>query len=107
MPIRNGLILHALYETREINDPKHLFSGIPQTQPEPDMGALATQLIDRQIRPGRHRGPLRGAAAPGERGQARGRVPESGTKAQIGWHGDRPYGRAEEETRQVWEFEIG
>lgn len=48
MPMGRGLVLHTLYEARDVNDPKALFAGVPVAKPEPDMIALATQLIDRQ-----------------------------------------------------------
>jgi DNA end-binding protein Ku len=37
-----GLVVHTLHEARDIND------SIPEVEPEEDMVALATQLIDRQ-----------------------------------------------------------
>lgn len=48
MPLGRGLVLHTLHEAREVNDPKVLFANVPGIKPEPDMIALATQLIDRQ-----------------------------------------------------------
>jgi DNA end-binding protein Ku len=48
MPMGNGLVLHTLHEPATINDPKSVFDGVPALKPEPDMVALATQLIDRQ-----------------------------------------------------------
>ena len=48
MPMGRGLILHTLYETRDIADPARLFEGVPAEQPAADMVKLATQLIDRQ-----------------------------------------------------------
>jgi DNA end-binding protein Ku len=43
-----GLVVHTLHEARDINDSAHLFDAIPEVEPEEDMVALATQLIDRQ-----------------------------------------------------------
>ncbi len=48
MPMDRGLILHTLYETRDIADPKRLFESVPAEKPEADMVKLATQLIERQ-----------------------------------------------------------
>lgn len=48
MPMGSGLILHTLYETRDIADPARLFEAVPSAKPEADMVKLATQLIDRQ-----------------------------------------------------------
>jgi DNA end-binding protein Ku len=48
MPMQNGLILHTLYEARDLSDPKNLFAGVPKEKPEADMVKLATQLIERQ-----------------------------------------------------------
>ncbi len=48
MPMGRGLILHTLYETRDIADPARLFEGVPAEEPAADMVKLATQLIDRQ-----------------------------------------------------------
>jgi DNA end-binding protein Ku len=48
MPMGRGLILHTLYETRDIADPARLFESVPAEKPAADMVKLATQLIDRQ-----------------------------------------------------------
>ena len=48
MPMGRGLILHTLYETRDIADPARLFEAVPAEEPAADMVKLATQLIDRQ-----------------------------------------------------------
>jgi DNA end-binding protein Ku len=48
MPMGKGLILHTLYETRDIADPARLFESVPSDKPDADMVKLATQLIDRQ-----------------------------------------------------------
>ncbi len=48
MPMQNGLVLHTLHDMREITDPGQLFGELPQTRPDKEMLALATQLIDRQ-----------------------------------------------------------
>ena len=51
MPMGRGLILHTLYETRDIANPDRLFENVPKAEPEADMVQLATQLIDRQAAP--------------------------------------------------------
>jgi DNA end-binding protein Ku len=48
MPMGRGLVVHTLYEARDIIDPVHVFSGIPDAKADADMVALAKQLIDRQ-----------------------------------------------------------
>jgi DNA end-binding protein Ku len=48
MPLGKGLVVHTLYETRDIADPARLFSAVPADKPDPDMVKLATQLINRQ-----------------------------------------------------------
>ncbi len=48
MPMERGLVVHTLHESREVNSPTELFESVPTTKPDPDMVALATQLIDRQ-----------------------------------------------------------
>ncbi len=48
MPMGRGLILHTLYETRDVADPARLFDAVPKDAPADDMVKLATQLIDRQ-----------------------------------------------------------
>ena len=48
MPMGNGLVVHTLYDTRDLKDPGDLFKQVPSLKPEVDMIALATQLIDRQ-----------------------------------------------------------
>ena len=48
MPMQNGLVVHTLYEERDINSPKQLFEGIPEGKADPEMVKLATQLVDRQ-----------------------------------------------------------
>ena len=48
MPMGRGLVVHTLYDTRDLKDPGDLFGQVPGTKPEADMVALATQLIDRQ-----------------------------------------------------------
>ena len=48
MPMGRGLILHTLYDARDLKDPGELFEQVPAVKPEADMIALATQLIDRQ-----------------------------------------------------------
>lgn len=51
MPMGRGLVLHTLQEAKDIHDPKALFDGVPDSKPDPDMIALAVQLIDRQTAP--------------------------------------------------------
>ena len=51
MPMENGLVVHTLQEPKDMHDPKAVFDGIPDLQPERDMLELATQLIDRQTAP--------------------------------------------------------
>ncbi len=48
MPLSKGLVVHTLYETRDITNPASLFGSVPAEKPEPDMVKLAMQLIDRQ-----------------------------------------------------------
>ena len=47
-PLGRGLVLHTLYETRDIADQALVFGSIPTGKPEADMVTLATQLIERQ-----------------------------------------------------------
>ena len=49
MPMDRGLVVHTLHEERDLNDYKGLFDTLPASKPDPDMIALATQLIDRQV----------------------------------------------------------
>ena len=49
MPMGKGLIVHTLYEQREINDASKLFGKVPDTKADPAMVDLAVQLIDRQV----------------------------------------------------------
>jgi DNA end-binding protein Ku len=48
MPMGNGLVAHTLHEERDLNGYADLFNHLPTAKPDPDMIALATQLIDRQ-----------------------------------------------------------
>ena len=48
LPMGRGLVAHTLFEPKDLNDPDPLFEDIPDTKPERDMVALATQLIERQ-----------------------------------------------------------
>lgn len=48
MPMGRSLIVHTLYDARDLKDPGELFKQVPAIKPEADMIALATQLIDRQ-----------------------------------------------------------
>ncbi len=48
MPMDRGLVAHTLYEARDVANPAPIFANIPDAKPDPDMVALAKQLIDRQ-----------------------------------------------------------
>ena len=48
MPMDRGLIVHSLYEEREITNPKTLFDNVPDDKPDEEMIKLARMLIDRQ-----------------------------------------------------------
>jgi DNA end-binding protein Ku len=48
MPMQRGLVVHTLYEEREIADPKTLFESVPSGKPDAEMIKLARLLIDRQ-----------------------------------------------------------
>jgi DNA end-binding protein Ku len=48
MPLANGLVAHTLHEDRELNDYGELFANLPGSKPDPEMIALAKQLIGRQ-----------------------------------------------------------
>ncbi|MBO0711056.1 MAG: Ku protein [Acetobacteraceae bacterium] len=48
MPMQNGMVVHTLYEERDIADPKPLFDAIPNAKPDPELVKLAVQLVDRQ-----------------------------------------------------------
>ena len=48
MPMGHGLVAHTLHEARDLNNAKPLFEDVEGVKPDPDMVALATQLIDRQ-----------------------------------------------------------
>jgi DNA end-binding protein Ku len=48
MPMDRGLVVHTLYEEREITDPKSLFDTVPKSKPDTEMIKLARMLIDRQ-----------------------------------------------------------
>jgi len=48
MPMQNGMVVHTLYEERDIADPKPLFDAIPTVKPDPELVKLAVQLVDRQ-----------------------------------------------------------
>ena len=51
MPMDRGLIVHTLYETRDVASPARLFEAVPKEKPDPDMVKLAKQLIERQSKP--------------------------------------------------------
>ncbi len=44
----NGLVVHTLHETRDLNTAADAFDTVPDTKPDPEMLALAVQLIARQ-----------------------------------------------------------
>lgn len=48
MPMDRGLVLHTLYEARDLNDYAGLFGAVPDGTPDPEMVKLAVQLIERQ-----------------------------------------------------------
>ncbi len=48
MPMDRGLVAHTLHGVKDVNDPHALFDGLPELQPDEDMAALATQLIERR-----------------------------------------------------------
>jgi DNA end-binding protein Ku len=48
IPSGKGLVCHTLHEPADLWDAGPLFDDVPDTQPEADMVALATQLIKRQ-----------------------------------------------------------
>jgi DNA end-binding protein Ku len=47
-PMGAGLMVHTLHEERDLNSPKELFEDAAQLKTDPEMVALATQLIQRQ-----------------------------------------------------------
>ncbi len=47
-PVASGLMAHTLYEERDINSPKELFDQTANLKTDPEMVALASQLIERQ-----------------------------------------------------------
>src|SRR3954462_15552225 len=46
--MKDGLVAHTLHEQRDINDAKAVFEDVTAAKSDPDMIALARQLIDRQ-----------------------------------------------------------
>jgi DNA end-binding protein Ku len=48
IPSGKGLVCHTLHEPKDLWDAAPLWADIGAVQPEPDMVALATQLIERQ-----------------------------------------------------------
>jgi DNA end-binding protein Ku len=44
----NGLVVHTLHETRDLNSAAGAFDTVPDTKPDAEMVALAVQLIARQ-----------------------------------------------------------
>jgi DNA end-binding protein Ku len=47
-PMEGGLVAHTLHEQRDINDARAVFEVAPAIKTDPEMIALARQLIDRQ-----------------------------------------------------------
>jgi DNA end-binding protein Ku len=47
-PMEGGLVAHTLHEQRDINDASAVFDGAIGSKTDPEMVALARQLIDRQ-----------------------------------------------------------
>ena len=47
-PMEGGLVVHTLHEQRDINDARAVFEDATATKTDPEMVALARQLIDRQ-----------------------------------------------------------
>ena len=47
-PMEGGLVAHTLHEQRDINDARAVFEDATATKTDPEMVALARQLIDRQ-----------------------------------------------------------
>jgi DNA end-binding protein Ku len=47
-PMGAGLMAHTLHEERDLNSPKELFEDAAELKTDPEMVALATQLIQRQ-----------------------------------------------------------
>ena len=48
MPMGKGLVVHTLHEAKDLYDSQPLFESVPNLEPDEDMIALATQLIERQ-----------------------------------------------------------
>lgn len=48
VPMGRGLVVHTLYEARDLHDVAPLLANVPDAAPDPEMVKLATQLIDRQ-----------------------------------------------------------
>jgi DNA end-binding protein Ku len=47
-PMGKGLVAHTLHEERDLNSPAKAFEGVPDGKADPEMVALAVQLIERQ-----------------------------------------------------------
>ena len=47
-PMGDGLMAHTLYEDRDLNSSSELFDGMAAIKTDPEMVALATQLVPRQ-----------------------------------------------------------
>ena len=47
-PMGDGLMAHTLYEDRDLNSSSELFDGMAAIKTDPEMVALATQLVQRQ-----------------------------------------------------------
>lgn len=50
-PMGRGLVLHTLYDSKDLNDTSHLFADVPSAKPDKEMVDLAALLIDRQTAP--------------------------------------------------------
>lgn len=51
LPMQDGMVLHTLYEKRDIYDAKPLLDPVADEKPDPEMVKLALQLVDRQVAP--------------------------------------------------------
>ena len=51
LPMGRGLVLHTLFESRDLNDSAGLFADVTQAKPDHEMVDLAAMLIDRQTGP--------------------------------------------------------
>ena len=51
LPMGRGLVLHTLFDAKDLNDPARLFADVPAAKPDKEMVDLAALLIDRQTGP--------------------------------------------------------